>query len=61
MRNAYLRATGILPEQATSTSGDNEQFNGKRIEAIGEDCPMYVMFLGGKRNSNLLHIDATRK
>lgn len=40
VRNAYLCATGILPEQATSTSGDNEQFNGKRIEAIGEDCPI---------------------
>ncbi|KIR74175.1 hypothetical protein I310_01773 [Cryptococcus deuterogattii CA1014] len=40
VRNAYLRTTGILPEQATSVSGDNEQFNGKRIEAIGEDCPI---------------------
>ncbi|KIR58743.1 hypothetical protein I314_05583 [Cryptococcus bacillisporus CA1873] len=40
VRNAYLRAAGILPEQATSTSGDNGQFNGKRIDAIGEDCPI---------------------
>ncbi|KAE8537988.1 hypothetical protein D1P53_006055 [Cryptococcus gattii VGV] len=40
VRNAYLHATGILPEQATSTSDDNEQFSGKRIEAIGEDCPI---------------------
>ncbi|OWZ58583.1 hypothetical protein C356_01179 [Cryptococcus neoformans c45] len=40
VRDAYLRATGNLPEQATSTSGDSERFDGKRIKAIGEDCPV---------------------
>lgn len=40
VRDAYLRATGNLPEQVTSTSGDNEHFDGKRIKAIGEDCPV---------------------
>lgn len=43
MRDAYLRATGNLPEQATFTSGDSERFDGKRIKAIGEDCPVYVI------------------
>ncbi|OXH40507.1 hypothetical protein J008_01158 [Cryptococcus neoformans] len=40
VRDAYLRATGNLPEQATFTSGDSEHFDGKRIKAIGEDCPV---------------------
>ncbi len=46
IRNAYLRATGVLPDESETEVGDAVKEDSgpgtKRISAIGEDCPVWV-------------------
>lgn len=43
-RTAYLKATGAIPDEAPSEREICAE-GGKRKEAVGEDCPVYVYLL----------------